>query len=73
MGRTYSVGTSAPDVVAWYCHTGRSMYDTIGGTMSEPMYLQGDDFALGINQACDDCDEVDCACGQPDRMSEDDE
>ena len=41
--------------------------------MSEPMYLQGDDVALGINQPCDDCDELDCTCGQPDRMWGDEE
>ena len=69
MGRTYSVGTSAPDVVAWYCHTGRSMYDTVGGTRSEPMYLQGDDYAL--NGTEDDVDENDT--GLPDRMWEDEE
>ena len=36
--------------------------------MSEPRYLSGDDFALGINQPCDKCDEVDCKCYEPDRM-----
>ena len=69
MGRTYSVGTSAPDVVAWYCHTGRSMYDTVGGTMSEPMYLMGDEYALKGDES--DVDENDDS-GLPDRMWEDD-
>jgi hypothetical protein len=38
--------------------------------MSEPMYLQGDDVALGINQPCENCEELDCvaenltACGE---------
>ncbi len=40
--------------------------------MSEPMYLMGDDYALGINQACDDCDETKCICFESDRMWEDD-
>ena len=73
MGRTNSMGTGTPDMVAWLCHAGRTVYDTVGGTMSEPMYLQGDDFALGINQACDDCDEVGCICFEPDRISGDDD
>ena len=34
--------------------------------MSEPRYLEGDDVALGINQRCDNCDEIDCGCGEPD-------
>ena len=41
--------------------------------MSEPMYLMGDDVALGINQSCDDCDETSCVCFEPDRMTGDDE
>ena len=28
------MGTVAPDVVAWYCHTRRCVHDTLGGTMS---------------------------------------
>ena len=36
--------------------------------MSEPRYLQGDDYALGINQPCESCDEVDCVCEDPDRL-----
>lgn len=38
--------------------------------MSEPMWLDGDDVALGINQPCEDCDKVDCSCGEddPDRL-----
>ena len=28
------MGTVAPDVVAWYCHTRCCMYDTFGGAMS---------------------------------------
>ena len=27
------MGTVAPDVVAWYCHTRRCVHDTLGGTM----------------------------------------
>jgi hypothetical protein len=34
--------------------------------MSEPRYLEGDDVALGINQPCEFCDEMDCGCGEPD-------
>lgn len=34
--------------------------------MSEPMWLQGDDAALGKGEACKDCDEIDCGCGEPD-------
>jgi hypothetical protein len=43
--------------------------------MSEPMWLDGDDVALGINQACDVCEAKDneshcdcghCDCGEPD-------
>lgn len=34
--------------------------------MSEPRYLEGDDVALGINQGCENCDEKDCGCGEPD-------
>jgi hypothetical protein len=41
--------------------------------MSEPAYLFGDDVALGINQTCDNCDEIDCICFEPDRMWEDDD
>jgi len=41
--------------------------------MPEPMYLMGDDVALGINQTCEKCDEPDCICYEPDRMSEDEE
>ena len=41
--------------------------------MSEPMYLMGDDVALGINQTCDNCDEIDCICFEPDRMWGDDD
>jgi hypothetical protein len=38
--------------------------------MAEPRYLEGDDFALGINQPCDSCDNKECSCddGTPDRM-----
>ena len=35
MGRTNSMGTSTPDMVAWLCHAGSTVYDTVGGTMSE--------------------------------------
>lgn len=43
--------------------------------MSEPRYLEGDDFALGINQPCDECDEPkdDCTCYhgyEPDTLEE---
>lgn len=41
--------------------------------MSEPQYLMGDNVALGINQSCDNCDEVQCICFEPDRMSEDED
>lgn len=34
--------------------------------MAEPRYLEGDDFALGINQPCDSCDNKECSCGEPD-------
>lgn len=34
--------------------------------MSEPMWMQGDDAALGINEPCPKCDEIDCGCGEPD-------
>jgi hypothetical protein len=34
--------------------------------MSEPRYLQGDDYALGINQECDTCEKIECGCGEPD-------
>lgn len=73
MGRTNSVGTVAPDMVARLYRTGRCVHGTLGGAMSEPMYLMGDDVALGINQTCDDCDEVGCICFEPDRMTGDDE
>jgi hypothetical protein len=37
--------------------------------MAEPMWLGGDDVALGINQPCENCEELDCVCGgEPDRM-----
>ena len=36
--------------------------------MSEPRYLEGDDFALDINQPCSNCDEVECVCDDPDVM-----
>jgi hypothetical protein len=43
--------------------------------MTEPRYLEGDDFALGINQSCEDCDESkdDCSCSsgyEPDTLEE---
>ncbi len=41
--------------------------------MSEPQYLMGDDYALGINQSCDNCDEVKCVCFESDRMSGDED
>ena len=43
--------------------------------MAEPRYLEGDDFALGLNQPCDICEAKDgeqhcdcgnCDCGEPD-------
>jgi hypothetical protein len=43
--------------------------------MAEPMWLMGDDVALGIADECDDCGERErhCVCGEPDRMWGDDE
>ena len=34
--------------------------------MKEPRWMQGDDIALGINQPCEDCEEKECVCGEPD-------
>ena len=36
--------------------------------MSEPRFE--DDFAAGINQPCETCDEMDCVCFEPDTMEE---
>jgi len=46
---------------------------TGGGTMSEPMWLHGDDVALGIEPICDKCDnrhdeDDGCDSGEPDEM-----
>ena len=44
--------------------------------MSEPMWLDGDDVALGIEPVCDNCDcrhdkDDDCDSGEPDVMWDD--
>ncbi len=44
--------------------------------MSEPMWLDGDDVALGIEPICDNCDcrhdeDNDCDNGEPDVMWDD--
>jgi len=67
------VGTITLHGLACVCYTHGSKYDHGSSAMSEPMYLMGDDVALGINQSCDDCDETSCVCFEPDRMTGDDE
>lgn len=36
--------------------------------MSEPRYLEGDDFALDEDEVCDDCDDLEeeCECDEED-------
>ena len=70
---------SAVQKVCWEhgLHNQRRIIRQKGQAMSEPMYLQGDDFALDLNP-CSGCDEKECVCdeddsGLPDRMWEDDE